>query len=100
MKNIIYAVLSMYFSLIINVQANESNHKNTFSRTSIKTSKGTRINKQTNYFKTTQNKELSELKTQNSVVDRRGNRADYNGLLLGRAGGLMNESKASNTRAK
>jgi len=99
MKNIIYAVLTLYFSLIINVQADESNYKNTFSQTSIKTSKGTRINKKTSYIKMSQNKELSEFEEQNLVVDRRGKRADYNGLLLGRVD-LMSESKISNTRAK
>jgi len=99
MKNIIYAVLTLFFSLIINVQANESNYKNTFAQASIKTSKGTRINKKTDYIKTNQNKELSELEAQQLVVDRRGKRADYNEILLGRAD-LVNESKVSNTRAK
>jgi len=99
MKNIIYTVVILYFSLIINVQASESNYKNTFSQARIKTSKGSRIHKKTNYIKTSQKKELTEIEVQNLVVDRRGKRVDYNGLLLGRAG-LMSESKVSNTRAK
>jgi len=98
MKNIIYALVTLYFSLIINVQANESNYKNAFSQTSKKTSKGTRISKKTSYI-VTQNKALSELEVQNLEVDRRGRRADYNGLLLGRVE-LMGETKMSNTRSK
>jgi len=99
MKNIIYTVVILYFSLIINVQASESNYKNTFSQASVKTSKGTRINKKINYIKVSQSNGLSELEMQKIVVDRRGKRADYSGTLLGRSD-LMIESKISNTRSK
>jgi len=99
MKNIIYTVAILYFSLIINVQASESNYKNTLSQASVKTSKGTRINKNINYIKVFQGTGLSELEVQKVAVDRRGKRADYSGILLGRSD-LMSESKNSNTRSK
>jgi len=99
MKNIVYAVLMLYFSIIINAQANTQSHKNTFHQSSIKTSKGTRINKNISYIQPTKNKELSGLNERSEVVGQRGTRPDYNKLLLGRAS-PGNKTKVSNTRSK
>jgi len=99
MKNIVYAVLMLYFSIIINAQANNPSHENTFYQTSIKTSKGTRINKNINYIQPIKNKELSGLNDRSEVVGKRGSRPDYNKLLLGRAS-QDNQTKVSNTRSK